>query len=578
MALYQVSYGSFACEFVRLHVDERVIYDEANISQVGTTYTFNIDGVIAEATIALFQSKIQCANAAFSKPRLAFLVQWRETSGDPWTDLYNITSASDISFGPHPESFNVQQFSGGKAGIYSASVRCDTKDCYSNCTPFGRPSEILSITRRWDYAINPNGFTTRTVTGKLLVTSQSVLAGRPADFYRAYVDVDTPVFYKRDSQNFTQSEDGRTLSFLMTDQEVYWNLPEFVSDGQASFGYKFGQYNMTGTATLTGHFEAPKAVPFQAMLVQVYSLIHWYINPVATNAIAEEASVRQGIQSNTIDFVFTYSIINSLTGQSGFADGSATGPFNTPGGWQIGQGPPDANANNHATAIGMFGGSVTSYGGENSGVISPSPPLYDSCTQSTTPPVQPQSVIISNQGSGPNASTPQSTGSSGGSSGDAGIQSPGGKPTGIKYDAWRFQFHEYHQVFSYTVDNGYSVFTPKIANGAPLFQRTRIPTMIVIQTGYQKQLAPNAENVSSPPAPATGDNGTVLNWYISPSVGEPYGNGGNSLYTTNWMYKIQYNKALPETMSELEIMYPTSPILETDNGGRMPNLPNLLPT
>jgi hypothetical protein len=584
MALYQVSYGSFACEFVRLRVDEKNIYDEANISQVGTTYTFNIEGVIAEATIALFQAKIQCANAAFLKPRLAFLVQWRELSTDPWTDLYNINSASDISFGPHPESFNVTQFSGGKAGLYSASVRCDTKDCYSNCTPFGRPSEVLSITRRWSYEVDPNGYTQRSVTGKLLVTAQSVAAGKPADYFRTSVTPNRPGFFQRVSQSFNMSEDGRTLSYTIVDQEVYCNFPATIGSGQASFGYKLSRLNQEVNAILSGHFEAPRATPFQALLFFAYSLVAFYINPKMTGLIPTETTVRQGLFVNSIDFSFTYWGMSSVVFNKNSPDDTA--PFNVANGLAIGDIEPQTAQQTAAIPIGAYGGTSSpapnaitgvSPPPTNSGVFSPSPPLYDSCTASTSPgniPTIPPSTPSTNNSSPPNTNSTGPTPTQN-------TKSPGsdGNPAGITQQAWKYPFYEYHQVFRYVGDNGLSVFTPKIANAGPLFQQTRIPTIILLQSGYQKEVAPSAANVLQPPNPSLGDNGTLLSWDVSPTVGEPFGNSNVSLYTTHWNYKIQYNKTIAgKTLSELGIIeYPNSPILSQNNGGTMPAPPNLLP-
>src|SRR6185437_325116 len=124
-------------------------------------------------------------------------------------------------------------------------------------------SDVLAVTWQFSHTVDASGFTTRTVSGKILIEGGTVQAGQSADHYRAIVANAIPslTWYKFESAQYTQSEDGRVLSFSVTEVEQNWTLPNPITDGHVTWASRLGGVDSEFIIdyTLSGWFQSSAA-------------------------------------------------------------------------------------------------------------------------------------------------------------------------------------------------------------------------------------------------------------------------------------------------------------------------------
>ena len=568
MAEYQYTYGGFTAKFARLNISEDTLYDDAGISQIGVKYTFNINGWLTGGTITDFQAALNNAECNLHTPRLALTIQWSEDGVSDWITLYTFSTTNDIDYGPKPGPFAIQKFDGGKAALYSWSVTATSKLCFDNmCSQFPVPSPVLSITRRFSYSINESGFTRRTVSGKLVVTAQ----GAPADSFRNQVVPPLPSTFKRETQNFESSENGREMTFTVVDQEQFNTLPIPIAAGRASFTIRTSP-GMMCTLTLSGRFEATAANTKSDIYDQICILVAAKVPTTYAGTdfapIFQSRTITEDVYGNALDFHFEF------TQAFGTLD-----PLAATTSWPFGQTPP--NSDGTSQPIGFYGADGK---GTGSDVNTPTTPVYDACSSTITSGGGPSGGGPS---SGQPSNVPQPTqtpvagqGQYGGSGGNQAISTT---PT-VFGSALSSPQHAaapwiiFKQTVSYEIDPGVVFYPAKVAGIAPLRLQVRNPLMTVIQSGYQCQnaLGPTDKNLLPPPMPILGPN-SLIHSSVIPDDGEPITGSTYNLYTTHWTYTMVYTKAMPTTTSELQIAYPNDPRPATPNGGIIQNMPELLP-
>lgn len=568
MAYYRYTYGSFSANFARLTTSEQNLYADDGISQVGVKYDFQIQGWITGSTPDLFAAALNDAHCQCQTPRLALTIQW-SLDNATWTTLYAFTSANDLDFGPKPGLFAVQQFVGGRAATYSWSVSASAKVCWGlSCLAAGLPSQVLSVVRKWDHAIDPNGFTRRTLTGTLVVTAQSVNANQPADSFRNTVIPPVPLNFKREHQNFQQSANGRELSFTIVDQETRWTLPQPITGGRASFTVHVDGYGATGTYTLSGRFEAPASVDKQVILQRISELVISRFPAVTpgVTVIPSSRDLTEDVYGNAIDF----NIVRT----------SALGNRNNPNpdvdllsGIPFGQKPPGSDG---------IAQEIAPYGSAN--LISGAPPIYDACGSSLSPGSGGGGGAAN--GTPGNTQTPGNAASPGNYGGD-GSQYPTDTTvpatnSGISAQHAANMWVAYHEECSYEIDQGIVVFDAKVSGSAPLLQRARNPRLTVIQAGYQSQMALGVADLSPVPDPILGIDGALIHSSVTAASSETSGGSAWNLYTSRWCYTMVFTQSPPApdggSESQYPIIYPNDPRLSDPSGGNMVNPPNLLPS
>ena len=145
-------------------------------------------------------------------------------------------ATSDARDGPRPLSCRVTQLMGDKSAIVHFRVETFVTDM-----------QHYLLSNRWSMAssIDPNGYTTRTTTGRAIFRGDWVRSdpNLTADSFRKYVAVPQSRTMARKSVNVRLSEDGCTLDYTVVDREVTYGVATARRvarvDGNHTFGAHF---------------------------------------------------------------------------------------------------------------------------------------------------------------------------------------------------------------------------------------------------------------------------------------------------------------------------------------------------
>jgi hypothetical protein len=520
MSQSTVTYGGFTFPLNRLRVTESPVFSDDGVTLEGTMYTFSVDGLINAGTQADFATLLTSMRCQLRMPQQAFSITWAPTSGSPATYWsFGGSDAPDNAWGPHPGDLTLARFSGGLAAIYGWSVSCFRKECYGDSCMLASQlySQVLSINRSYSFSVDANGFTTRTITGRLVCTQQ----GAPADQYRYVVEPDLPANFKRESRQYSQSEDGRTLNFTIVDVEQLYTLPTPITNGSATYRVSINN-GLLVNLSLFGYYEASKSTPKSTILSCIATLAINKFQLSSQNVLPLSMDLSTDVYKNRIDF----NIQVQAAGGNSTPDPTAWFSNFQQNTQQLVANPP--NSNGVAFITGVFGGDANA----NSGVIGAVPVVYDAC--SMTPTQNPSSI-----GTGTSGSTPP---------GGALTESAGpNNNTGVSSDHLNNPYQAYLEKFNYAYDSGIIVLYPKQKGSDPIYQQTRNPRMIVTIAGYMKKCVKSTGAPPSAPDPfdeLSSQNYTLMLSDIEPASAEPVGDGSWNLWTLHWRYVLHYDVAL----------------------------------
>lgn len=555
MAYYQVAYGSISFQYKVLTSAAAIIYEEDRATVIGTAYSFTVDSWITGNTEAAFGSLLQSIKCQLETPRLPFLVRW-SPDGATWTVLYQFDSTTDIAYGPQPQNVNITRFSGGKAARITFDLQVQVKQCFSNmCGSMALPNDVLAYTRVFDHKVDADGFTRRTISGKLVITGNAVIAGTSPDVYRNLVAPPDPIYFQRLDQDFQVSVDGRTMTYSVTDQEVLNTLPAPITSGDASYTVSTDLMGGLVTRSISGEFSAPASVPKSAILQRIGDLVSAKFpvaagNPLSLVPTIKEITERNMYGKNTLSFSFT---ANQSSGQNA-ADATQ---FNFTTGLET-IGIPLPNSNGIAWIATPYGGDGQP---QTSGVIAVPLSLYDACTNELLP--FPPNATTPGGPNTPDGTPPTSQG---------GTRTSGDNPSGAgapslglispsQLSSPRF---EYCEVIQWRIHNHVATLLSKLPTAGPVMFQTAPPTVTVQQAGYVKQAIQNLTDAPDPPDPYyDASTAAMLRAWTDAEVGQMIGEGPFFLFTVRWHYVMRMvanvNSGIPGPGGSAGLTFPDDP-------------------
>ena len=560
-------YGSFVLPSPRIDIDAKPEFAEDGATQTGVRIRFQVAGTMHASSQADFETLLVNMRCQLNQPRLTFSAQWTPDDGSGTVTYFSYGSSDDVEFGPKPGPLTIGKVSGGLAAIYSWSLECKVKECFSNtCTLSPRTQPILCLTRSYEHQVDDNGFTRRTVSGKLEVTSTAVAANTPADSFRGTIldEIPLPKGYQRTSQQFTQSPDGRVLSYSITDQEVMWTLPPSITSGRASFTVRSAPMEAMQEYRLSGRFAAPATVSKATIATAILNLAVQKIlgnNSASLVILPQSIELTEEVYGNAIEFNITCTGTGSAVADTNLCLPS----LNTIGGKPYG-------TTQQAQFVGPYGGDgVTG----SSGLVADEPIIYDACAPTLTAGQYqaPQSSTLTynqntpNSNSGSTPPPPNNPYGTGSSDGPVGSQSQGDY-IAANGGHLASPYSDYHEEISYGIQNNAVAFLPKQAGSAPVIQVTATPSLLVYQAGYASRFVyqNDPKYVPVPPTPVLGANGTVISATVTPASCRPYGMSGWSIYTLRWNYVIRLKTALPTDLTSLGMIFPNDARLNNPGG------------
>lgn len=168
----------------------------------------------------------------------------------------------DVNNGPKPLNVNVVECIGGYYKIVFdievTKIRCMGGETEVDEKAEGVPTVISN--RCWtDETIDDNFYTTRVFSGKLTISNNRVSAHAFRKMYYPPLEVG----FRRESVRFSESNDGLSLSYVITDRQVRNAAPYPVTKFSGSLHYSIvnsAQETVTIQLTVVGSPFAPRAV------------------------------------------------------------------------------------------------------------------------------------------------------------------------------------------------------------------------------------------------------------------------------------------------------------------------------
>ncbi len=187
-------------EYVRINIEIRKIITAANIETVINK-------------LSAFGGELKLQNYGWS---------------NLWINGNSGTSKKDIAYGPKPTVLSWRPIQPGLAWELHWAVETCIPYCSDGSVAYS--NKIQSLCYSISYDINDLGLTTRTITGHLTIPATRIrqqVRAIPdnADLYWEKIKPTIPLAFSRIQNNRTLSEDKRTLTFTLVDQELVSDEP-----------------------------------------------------------------------------------------------------------------------------------------------------------------------------------------------------------------------------------------------------------------------------------------------------------------------------------------------------------------
>lgn len=202
----------------KMTVSERMQYDSADRTVKYNVLMLRVETIVAFTTSGGSQgslaNQMTALRAKLSKAG-EFLRFEHPGFGNPII-INGGSDRNDVAFGPKPRLIEWNPI----GNEWAAEVVWEVEFSLPAC-PNGRHSDLASLNYTVDYTIDNEGFTTRTTSGtmEIAMTRRDRSIPDTADYYREILSIYKPTNFER-THNFSLSEDKRTLSFSIVDNEI----------------------------------------------------------------------------------------------------------------------------------------------------------------------------------------------------------------------------------------------------------------------------------------------------------------------------------------------------------------------
>ncbi|MBO7206758.1 MAG: hypothetical protein J6W10_04010 [Kiritimatiellae bacterium] len=309
---------------------EDVQYDESGMNMLGSRVEMTFEGTITESSLEGYAEsphsedaaippnvpvgvgkKIQYALRALEMPRANLIVYDDIQDAEPIFAAYaenGLTENSpiqnqlnmDVAGGPKPISVRIVYIVNGYARVEITfvvnKIRCLEGETTGGDSNNLNPRNGFVISNRcWtDETIDENFYTTKKFTGRLRVSSanQSVL------FYRQMFYPPLERGFYRESVNFSESEDGLTLNYTVTDKQRRNAAPYPATKVEGEVQYHSINSGTTFVAARVSMIGAPFA-PKQALVARALEFIRIKIDSF-TKDIFQTGTIQDFVVSENI--------------------------------------------------------------------------------------------------------------------------------------------------------------------------------------------------------------------------------------------------------------------------------------
>ncbi len=313
---YTVDGSSVAFQYPILTITETPILAGRQDFTIAVRKVFTVRGIIVVDEGETLDNKIRFYHEILSAPGGTLTINY----GD-WSEELTINNAKDLRDGPHPSALDITKIYGGKAAVVTWQI--ETERFPTDTAYTGHEGRWVDLVYTIRTSLDENFYATRTISGILrLNRTNSAVIERSADTFRktiaAYFKLPPKKqgLWQRVSQQFESSEDNTTLSFTLTDRQVYSWLPDKVSAGDMSVTTSVQKHGK-GEFEIRGWFESYEWNSRGLVHTAILSILNLFYQQVILNVYAgssnkwylreESASFTHHWRSNRIEFVDRWS-------------------------------------------------------------------------------------------------------------------------------------------------------------------------------------------------------------------------------------------------------------------------------
>lgn len=298
----------------------RPVPDQAGRAVIYCEYTINLTATIYPDTGEPSASlQMQNLRERLSAPACELRIE-----GSGFSDLIVNEQGGnvwDAKYGPWPKVTACKQVGDNQAWqIAWTCVACVPEECPENTRP--KLGRVLEWNYRISWAIDEHGLTRRTVSGHVSVPAtrlspRSLTIPDNGDRLReAVAQITIPVGFRRIPGTFDLSEDKRTLTFTVIDQQLEspWAPPPgvIIVRGTHSFNsastHNFWKYVHTISADYTMARDEPKTKAWQHFRDLYIQRVKWAIQNRTQAFIPLSIQARESLWSEGMSFTLSYLI------------------------------------------------------------------------------------------------------------------------------------------------------------------------------------------------------------------------------------------------------------------------------
>lgn len=262
------SYNGFTFpEAISARVLSNYEYDDANRAVKYVNYVITIEAIIISDDAPVGVANTDAGgNAEDIRKRLSEPGKALSFTQQGFGTLeINIGAVKDIAFGPKPRILAWEPIGSNRAFRILWTVETRIPDCYMGSPVYSNKLAQFTFGVTWD--IDEAGMTSRTIAGvlEIPVQFQGASISDTADNYRERLEKIPAVSGFHRTQNYTLSEDKRTMHFVVADKEipspnaypagiVRVSLTQTVNGGLATGGWNMWTVEYAGSVEVAAGY------------------------------------------------------------------------------------------------------------------------------------------------------------------------------------------------------------------------------------------------------------------------------------------------------------------------------------
>ena len=296
-----LSYNGIELNFGRItKFTQEAIYSEDHIDHIYNKITIGFEGVLSDCITTggipswSPQAQIPIIREQILEPRKKLFLKMEGVT------VVAINTLVDDKKGPFPKAFNVLKVSPHTLIVYFEI------ECYMPCPNISTVNGTV-LSNRWsqEESVDDKFYTTRTITGQLIVSGAFNDLSNPDKFREQCIIPTCPVGYKRTAIDLTIQSDGLRMNFRISDKQLYLSYPAGAVDITASYTQQYEMDQLIAkcdcNVVVTGKPNIPKWRLLKIAMDIIFSRLHIITDSQKGLEILTGCTFREELFENKIE-------------------------------------------------------------------------------------------------------------------------------------------------------------------------------------------------------------------------------------------------------------------------------------